>query len=87
METGRAVLSSSSFYFSVPILILKFFVILQSLSLDAVANMHDSEPDYDIPRPHASLLQILPQSSRIFPGAPDDEMKATHFFSRPESPR
>lgn len=60
----------------------------QSLSLDAVANMYDSEPDYDIPRPHASLLQILPQNGRPFPAvASDDEMKATHFFSRPESPR
>ncbi|XP_034251680.1 uncharacterized protein LOC117651619 [Thrips palmi] len=59
----------------------------QSLSLEVVGNMYDSEPDYDIPRPHASLLQILPQSGRPFPEATDEGMKATHFFSRPESPR
>lgn len=63
----------------------------QSLSLDAFANMYDSEPDYDVPRPHASLLHILPQNGRTFqnyrPGDDDIVVEATHFFSRPESPR
>lgn len=65
--------------------------LLQSLSLEAVANMYDSDPDYDVPRPHTSLLHTLPLNGRSFPGlGPDDDgivVGATHFFSRPESPR
>lgn len=63
---------------------------MQSMSLDAVSR-YDSEPDYDIPRPHASLFHILPQNGRQFPSSNQDDdgivVEATHFFSQPESPR
>lgn len=62
---------------------------LQSLSLEAVSNMYDSEPDYDVPRPHISLLHMLPHRPFLNSGLDDDEInvEATHFLSRPESPR
>lgn len=61
----------------------------QSLSLEAVTTVCDSDPDYDVPRPHASLLHILPQNGRSLSRADDDGIvvEATHFFSRPETPR
>ncbi|KAK3924913.1 Oxysterol-binding protein-like protein C2F12.05c [Frankliniella fusca] len=61
----------------------------QSLSLEAVSRLCDSDPDYDVPRPHASLLHILSQHGRSL-SRPDDDgivVEATHFFSRPETPR
>lgn len=53
--------------------------------------MYDSEPDYDVPRPHVSLLHMLPQIDRPFLSSDLDNddivVEATHFLSQPESPR